>query len=100
MNIDLAETTAEQVYRVHGAPNVQTKNRRRPLTIRPDLLTIWIRDGQAWGIRVEGVTVRRDGSDGARRATAWTTGGREPMPAWVADHLTSTGLPQKGLNQS
>jgi hypothetical protein len=70
---------------------VYTDN-RRPFAIRPDRLVVHVADGRVKLVAVEGITVRRNGTDGARRGVCW--GLRyDTLPNWVAAVVGLTGLP-------
>ena len=96
----LLSTEAEHNYEVSDVSTVRTDS-RRPMTIRPDRLKISTLNGHVSHIGAAGVTVRRDGTDGARRMVVWLArGGYAGMPHWAFEVLASTGLPSMPARQS
>lgn len=91
MNATLTTIEALHIYAVSDVPMVHTDS-SRPLAIRPDQVVIRVEDGQVRFVSAVGVTVRKNGTDGARRGVHW--GLRyDTMPDWVAAVVELTGLP-------
>lgn len=79
---ELLQVKTQLDFKIFHAPAEQNRY-RRPLTVKPEFLTIEAYDGWVRYVRAQGPTMLKGGGWGFPRSLFWSWRDRELIPDWV-----------------